>query len=495
MQNTALVIEVGARLRQVRRGHGLTLAEVEAGSGGRWRASTVGAYERGIRKPSLPILSDLAQLYQVPISSLVGAEAPRDSAAPKWRVVIDLTTPEAAQLERPVLRVLRHVASMRDDFDARALNLRQADVETLAAALGTDVVSFVDHLRERGVLSVARPAGEPVFVGSNRPRGGELTCSTDTTDRPTIQTNDSGATPSTTTRSPIWNRSRSSSRPSHAGTRANIAADQAGEGELVAPIVETPSSEDPPDPMSQAREDAAAMLEEAEDAVRDLLAGAQAAANAAGQAAHPPPEAAVPTDAGQLLTFSRGLTNELRLLLHASELALEASRANSVPVVPDRATQVDTALHAAIAAAERSQSIAQVAIDTARATAEDLVAAAGLEATTMVTAARCTNDEERAALVRELATRREEADAAFHQRSEHLIAAARGAALGLFEDAAEMARARVMIDEATVAERRSRLESMVDDGRRSLIAAGSSTAGLRLVDDAADPQDDEGAAQ
>ena len=56
---------VGQRLRAIRQAQGLSLAEVEARSEGRWSASAVGAYERGFRTLSLPRLKSLADFYKV----------------------------------------------------------------------------------------------------------------------------------------------------------------------------------------------------------------------------------------------------------------------------------------------------------------------------------------------------------------------------------------------------------------------------------------------
>src|SRR5881409_522372 len=57
---SAFSVEVGQRLRAVRRARELSLDDVERTSGGRWSASAVGAYERGFRNLSLPRLRELA---------------------------------------------------------------------------------------------------------------------------------------------------------------------------------------------------------------------------------------------------------------------------------------------------------------------------------------------------------------------------------------------------------------------------------------------------
>ena len=56
-------VEVGQRLRAVRRLRKLSLDDVERESGGQWSASAIGAYERGFRNLSLPRLRELAEFY------------------------------------------------------------------------------------------------------------------------------------------------------------------------------------------------------------------------------------------------------------------------------------------------------------------------------------------------------------------------------------------------------------------------------------------------
>src|SRR5438270_8522166 len=65
---------VGERLRAVRKQQRLSLQEVEATSGQEFKASVLGAYERGERAISVPRLQRLARFYNVPVDQLL----PRD---------------------------------------------------------------------------------------------------------------------------------------------------------------------------------------------------------------------------------------------------------------------------------------------------------------------------------------------------------------------------------------------------------------------------------
>jgi transcriptional regulator with XRE-family HTH domain len=62
---------VGPRLRELRRRHGLTLAELAERTG--INESTLSRLEGGSRKPTLELLLPLAEVYAVPLDELVGA--------------------------------------------------------------------------------------------------------------------------------------------------------------------------------------------------------------------------------------------------------------------------------------------------------------------------------------------------------------------------------------------------------------------------------------
>jgi transcriptional regulator with XRE-family HTH domain len=70
----------GRRLREVRNSQGLSLADVEAKSGGRWKAVVVGSYERGSRSVTVAKAAELAGFYGVTIVSLLPGEDLADGA-------------------------------------------------------------------------------------------------------------------------------------------------------------------------------------------------------------------------------------------------------------------------------------------------------------------------------------------------------------------------------------------------------------------------------
>ena len=91
-------VKVGSRLRAIRKQKRLSLQEVEASSGQEFKASVLGAYERGERAISVPRLQRLARFYNVPVDQLL----PRDDADLGPDSVIDLE--RGAVLGRPVER-------------------------------------------------------------------------------------------------------------------------------------------------------------------------------------------------------------------------------------------------------------------------------------------------------------------------------------------------------------------------------------------------------
>src|ERR1700679_1355039 len=72
---------VGERLRNVRKQQRVSLQAVEAASNQEFKASVLGAYERGERAISVPRLQRLAKYYNVPVDQLL----PKDSGPePGW---------------------------------------------------------------------------------------------------------------------------------------------------------------------------------------------------------------------------------------------------------------------------------------------------------------------------------------------------------------------------------------------------------------------------
>ncbi len=159
---------VGERLRAIRRQKRLSLQEVEAASNQEFKASVLGAYERGERAISVPRLQRLARFYSVPVDQLLPADSgpsfgvvdsdtidltDRPARRPGDPITIDLTKLE--QLSGPEADMLNRYLTMiqvqRQDFNGRVLTIRSTDLQALAAILGTGIEGAGPRLDDLGL--------------------------------------------------------------------------------------------------------------------------------------------------------------------------------------------------------------------------------------------------------------------------------------------------------------------------------------------------------
>jgi transcriptional regulator with XRE-family HTH domain len=150
---TSYARAVGEKLRSVRRQQGLALLAVEEASGREFKASVLGAYERGDRVISVPRLQRLARLFGVPVDQLLPSDGPSlsaKSAVPSEPVRVGLS--RLAALDSPEREVLqRYVTSIqiqRGDFNGRVITIREEDVRALGRIFESDELSTRIRLRE-----------------------------------------------------------------------------------------------------------------------------------------------------------------------------------------------------------------------------------------------------------------------------------------------------------------------------------------------------------
>lgn len=142
---------VGERLRAIRRQKGFSLQEVEALSHQEFKASVLGAYERGERSLSLPRMHRLAAFYGVPVDQLLPQMERSGVAVPSWSsggVTIDLGKLERAggTTAEILERFLRAIQIMRQDFNGRVLTIRRSDLQLLSGLLEEDEKALGDML-------------------------------------------------------------------------------------------------------------------------------------------------------------------------------------------------------------------------------------------------------------------------------------------------------------------------------------------------------------
>ena len=167
---------VGSRLRAMRKQMRLSLQAVEAMSDQEFKASVLGAYERGERAISVPRLQRLAKLYDVPVDQLLppdgdtdtrwgNSSRPADTAPLPARrsaqsrdgnekVTIDLT--KLHTVSGPERDLLRRFLSMiqvhRQDFNGRMITIRSEDVRAIACLFGVTPDTMGKRLDELGLL-------------------------------------------------------------------------------------------------------------------------------------------------------------------------------------------------------------------------------------------------------------------------------------------------------------------------------------------------------
>ena len=152
--------KVGERLRVIRRQKRLSLQEVEATSNEEFKASVLGAYERGERAISVPRLERLAKFYNVPVDQLLPREditAPIEGDTAGKKLAVDLL--KLSQLRgqpfEMLVRFLKMIQVQRQDFNGRMLTIRRDDLRAIACILGVSVDGAGVRLDDMG-LSLTR---------------------------------------------------------------------------------------------------------------------------------------------------------------------------------------------------------------------------------------------------------------------------------------------------------------------------------------------------
>ena len=152
---------VGERLRRIRQQKQLSLSDVESRSNQEFKASVLGAYERGERAISVPRLERLAAFYGVGIDQLLPRDQQRvddssaGAAAPrKLRIdVAKLSTMSGQQFEM-LERFLRMIQVQRQDFNGKVITVRAHDTRAIAVMLDVAVDQVGERLADLGLLFV-----------------------------------------------------------------------------------------------------------------------------------------------------------------------------------------------------------------------------------------------------------------------------------------------------------------------------------------------------
>ncbi len=157
--------KVGERLRVIRRQKRLSLQDVEATSRDEFKASVLGAYERGERAISVPRLERLASFYNVPVEQLlprdeqsVSTESADEGIAGR-KLPVDLVklSQLTGQPFEMLARFMRMIQVQRQDFNGKVLTVRGDDTRAVAAMLDVPVDQVGQRLDALDLL--CHPAG------------------------------------------------------------------------------------------------------------------------------------------------------------------------------------------------------------------------------------------------------------------------------------------------------------------------------------------------
>jgi transcriptional regulator with XRE-family HTH domain len=156
--------KVGERLRAIRRQKRLSLQEVEAASKQEFKASVLGAYERGERAISVPRLQRLARFYHVPVDQLLPQDdgpvfdERSDRREGEGKLAIDLEKLDAMNGSEFAMlsRYLRLIQVQRQDFNGRVITIRHDDLKALACILDLGPEQVAGRLDDLGLRYVTR---------------------------------------------------------------------------------------------------------------------------------------------------------------------------------------------------------------------------------------------------------------------------------------------------------------------------------------------------
>lgn len=148
--------QLGARLRQIRQQKGYSLTAVEARSNEEFKASVLGAYERGERTIGVARLKRLAEHYRVPLEQLLPGSDGDAGTEETTRTTLRLDLTRVARLgglEGDLLRrQLGLLQLSRQDFNGRVMSVRRDDQLVLAAIFGVREERIRARLAELDLL-------------------------------------------------------------------------------------------------------------------------------------------------------------------------------------------------------------------------------------------------------------------------------------------------------------------------------------------------------
>ena len=145
-QSITASAQIGSNLRSIRKEKKLSLQRIEKISNNEFKASVVGAYERGERSISVARLIRLCYFYEV---------SPSDVLEITEKVKVDLTKlQDNTHAEAMVVaRFAQSILNKRENSTGKFFIIRNDDLRILSAVFGKTVEEFIDRCNEIGILA------------------------------------------------------------------------------------------------------------------------------------------------------------------------------------------------------------------------------------------------------------------------------------------------------------------------------------------------------
>ena len=144
------------RLRELRRGRGLTLDQCEAMSGGAIKAVVLGSYERGNRAISLARLVQLGDFFDVPLEYFLTPATKARERQSRWSFDLRALRNSQSNMKEisAVKNFLNEIAARRQDWAGEFLTVRESDGDAMELLLAHDESSLFKRLKESRLLMV-----------------------------------------------------------------------------------------------------------------------------------------------------------------------------------------------------------------------------------------------------------------------------------------------------------------------------------------------------
>jgi len=137
---------VGEKLREIRKKRGYSLKLVEVKTMGNFKASTLGAYERGQRNLSIQHVWELAQFYDVNPDELVRVE--KESRGRRDQSSLKIAPDFSGADEILLHNYVKYIHNKRREFNWNVSSLRQDDVLSLAHLINVTPDAIGDKLQQ-----------------------------------------------------------------------------------------------------------------------------------------------------------------------------------------------------------------------------------------------------------------------------------------------------------------------------------------------------------